>query len=214
MVSNEGATMSAGATSPSEHYSTKKPTSPFKTETIDVEISNKTFTFVTPSGVFSFGRVDPASLLLLTSAHIQKSANILDLGCGWGFIGIAIKKLFPNSDVTMVDINERAVQLAKKNAKLNSTRVTILQSNLYEAIPSQFDAILTNPPMKAGRELCYQIIEQSKSHLKTDGSLSLVALHNRGGAMLEKKMKEVFGNVETVAKKSGFRVYQSSNQIS
>lgn len=192
-----------------EHYYTKKPTSEFKTKTISFEISGHQFKFITPSGVFSYGRVDPASLLLLTSAHIPQKANILDLGCGWGFIGIAIKKLFPNTDVTMIDINERALQLAKKNAKLNKTKVTVLQSDLFNAIPPQFDTILTNPPMKAGRALCYQIIEHSKSHLKLGGSLNLVALHNRGGSMLEKKMKEVFGNVETVAKKSGFRVYQS-----
>ena len=198
----------------SEHYYTKNPTSQFKTETITFETSGHKLKFITPSGVFSYGRVDPASLLLLTSSHISKEAHILDFGCGWGFIGITIKKLFKNSDVTMVDINERALQLAKKNAKLNRTKVAILQSNLYEAIPQQFGTILTNPPMKAGRELCYQIIEQSKSHLKKEGTLHLVALHNRGGSMLEKKMKEVFGNVQAIARKSGFRVYQSQNQSS
>lgn len=85
-----------------------------------------------------------------------------------------------------------------------------MKSNLYNAIREQsFDTIITNPPMKAGREICYQIIEQAKHHLNPNGTLQLVAFHKRGGAMLEKKMQEVFGNVETVAKKSGFRVYVS-----
>ncbi|MBI4153226.1 class I SAM-dependent methyltransferase [Candidatus Woesearchaeota archaeon] len=192
-----------------EHYFTEKPTSSYALKTVKARILNHDFMFSTVSGVFSFGRIDAGSLLLVENAIMKESWDVLDIGCGWGFVGIAIKRRFPNSNITMVDINERAVKIAKQNAKLNKIEATILQSDLFSAIPQQFDTILVNPPMKAGRELCYQIIEQSKSHLNNDGLLQLVALHNRGGSMLEKKMEEVFGNVKTSAKKGGFRVYVS-----
>lgn len=195
-----------------EHYFTEKPTSPHTIKKVKSRILSHDFIFNTVSGVFSFGRTDIGSLLLVENAIIKDCWDVLDLGCGWGFVGIVIKKQFPNSNVTMTEINERATQCAKTNAKLNKTDVTIIQGNLFESM-GQFDTILVNPPMKAGRKLCYQIIEQSKSHLKKDGLLQLVALRNRGGSMLEKKMKEVFGNVKTIAKKSGFRVYVSATVL-
>ncbi len=192
-----------------EHYFTEKPTSAYEVKIIKATIRAYHFSFDTVSGVFSFGRVDPGSLLLVENAIIKEGWEVLDLGCGWGLVGIVIKKVF-QAHVTMTEINERAVKLAKQNAKLNKVDVTILHTSLFESL-NQFNTILINPPMKAGRELCYQMIEQSKSHLKKDGLLQLVAVHNRGGSMLEKKMKEVFGNVKTIAKKGGFRVYSSSN---
>ena len=196
-----------------EHYFTQKPTSQYALKKVKARVLGNGFIFNTVSGVFSFGRIDAGSLLLVENAIIKEGWDILDVGCGWGFVGIVIKKQFPHSNVMMTEINERAIQIAKKNAKLNKTDVTVLQSNLFESIQGQFDSILVNPPMKAGRELCYQIIEQSKSHLKKDGLLQLVALHNRGGSMLEKKMKEVFRNVETITKKGGFRVYVSAKAL-
>ena len=195
---------------PTEHYFTEKPTSELKTKTISSTVRSHNFTFITPSGVFSFGTIDRASLLLAEHAVIKENTTILDLGCGWGFLGIMIKKVFPATNVWMTDTNERALDFAQQNAKRNNIKLTIMKSNLYNTIREQsFDIIITNPPMKAGREICYQIIEQAKHHLNTNGTLQLVAFHKRGGAMLEKKMQEVFGNVETIAKKSGFRVHVS-----
>lgn len=195
-----------------EHYFTEKPTSALEIKKVYVQVHHHSFEFMTASGVFSFGRVDTGSILLAENALIKPQWKVLDVGCGWGFVGIVIKKIFPSTDVTLTDINERALKMAKQNAKLNNVKVTLLQGNLYEPVKGmKFDAILTNPPMKAGRELCYQIIEQARGHLEKGGLLQLVALHNRGGAMLEKKMKDIFGNVETIARKSGFRVYMSKN---
>ena len=112
----------------------------------------------------------------------------------------------------MTDINKRAIALAKKNIKLNKVKAIIKSGDLYEPYKEEkFDAILVNPPMAAGRKICYQIIEEAKEHLNKDGTLQLVARHQKGGRQLEKKMQEVFGTVETVSKKSGFRVYLSTN---
>jgi len=194
----------------SEHYFTEKPTSELTTKKVHAFVRGKESTFMTPSGVFSYGRIDRASLLLCESATIKSDWDILDLGCGWGFVGITLKKVFPDTNITMTDVNQRATKLAKENAKHNNTKVIIKYGNLYEPIKNKkFDTILTNPPMKAGRKLCYDIIEQAPKHLKSNGLLQLVANNNKGGKMLKKKMEEVFGNAETIAKKSGFHVYIS-----
>ena len=146
-------------------------------------------------------------MILAENIVIDKNAKILDIGCGIGILGIAAAKLF-DADVTMSDINKRAVMLAKKNIKLNNVNADIYQGSLYEKIKdNDFDAILSNPPQTAGKELCFRLIEDSKIHLKKGGSLQLVARHNKGGASLGEKMEQVFGNVKVIVKKSGYWVY-------
>ncbi|HLD18841.1 MAG TPA: methyltransferase, partial [Candidatus Nanoarchaeia archaeon] len=138
--------------------------------------------------------------------------DVLDIGCGIGILGIAAAKLF-DANIVMSDINERAVMLAKKNIKLNNIEADIFQGNLYEKInKNDFDVVLTNPPQTAGKEICFQLIDQSKNHLKSNGTLQLVARHNKGGKTLSKKMQEVFGNVKVIAKKAGYWVYFSKKQ--
>ena len=96
------------------------------------------------------------------------------------------------------------------NIKLNNVKAEICQGNLYETIKqNDFDVILSNPPQTAGKEICFQLIEQSKNHLKNNGNLQLVARHNKGGKVLSSKMKEVFGNMKVIAKESGYWVYES-----
>ena len=196
-----------------DHYFTEKPTSDITTEEFEISVRGTRLFFTTPSGVFSYGRADKASSLLVECAEVPEKAKVLDFGCAWGFIGIAIKKSIPSVDMTMIDVNERALKFAERNARRNRVDVKIIKSDLFQSVKGKFDEIIVNPPMKAGREICYKIIEDSVKYLEKNGTLQLVALHNRGGAMLEKKMNDVFGNVETIAKKSGFRVYLSRLQI-
>ena len=140
---------------------------------------------------------------------IDKNFKVLDIGCGTGVLGIGAAKLF-NADVAMSDINKRAVMLAKMNCKLNNVKCEVFQGNLYEKIKqNDFDVVLSNPPQTAGKEICFQLIEQSKKYLKNKGSLQLVARHNKGGKTLSKKMEEVYGNVKIAAKKAGYWVYVS-----
>jgi len=194
------------------HYFEAKQKSKFVPKEIKAILRGREFTFTTASGVFSIEHVDKGTKILVDYCEVPAEVKVLDLGCGYGVVGIAIKKCLPKTDVTMVDVNERAISLAKKNAEKNNVDVKILQGDLYEPIKDEkFDVILVNPPYVAGREVCYKIIEESIKHLNKKGTLQLVARHNKGGAMLEKKMKEVFGNVNTLAKKAGYRVYESKN---
>lgn len=190
-----------------KHYFSEKQESRLRLRKIEDNLRGNYLDFYTGSGVFSPKRIDPGSRLLIESSIIKDT--VLDLGCGYGAVGIAIKKKNPSVKVVMTDVNKRAVKLCMKNIKLNNVDADVLRGNLFEKIDRKFDTILVNPPQKAGKEICFKIIEDSINYLNKGGSLQLVARHNKGGKSLEKKMKNVFGNVKAIAKKSGYRVYVS-----
>ena len=195
-----------------QHYYSEKPTSELKLKKIKAILREKEFEFYTGSGVFSPKRVDPATILLINKSVVKEEDKVLDLCAGYGPVGIAIKKIFPKADVYLTDVNKRAIHLAKKNARLNKVKVTVKSGDLYVPYKDEkFDVILVNPPMAAGRKICFKIREDAKQYLKNGGTLQLVARHQKGGKQLEKKMQEVFGDTEVLSKKSGFRVYLSKN---
>jgi len=191
------------------HYFSEKQESELKLKKIRTILRNREFEFYSGSGVFSKNKIDNGTALLINKCIIKPKWHILDLGCGYGAVGIILKKLF-DIKVDMIDINQRALQLTKKNAKLHNVEVNVFQSDLYSKIKEKYDSIIVNPPYVAGRKICFQIIEEAPEHLKKNGLFQLVARHNKGGKRLSEKMKEVFGNVETIAKKGGFRVYVST----
>ena len=195
-----------------EHYYSRNQKSLLNIKKINQKIRGLNFEFYTSSGVFSKERIDKGTSILAENMLIDKNSEILDIGCGIGVLGIAAAKLF-KANVMMTDINERAVMLARKNAELNNVKAEVFQGNLYEKIKDRdFDAVISNPPQTAGKEICFQLIEQAKNHIKKDGSLQIVARHNKGGKTLSKKMEEVFGNLKVAAKKAGYWVYVSAKE--
>jgi len=196
------------------HYFSEEQTSPFKINKIAARLRGELFEFYTSSGVFSPNNIDRGTEILINYLIIKEKWDILDLGCGYGAVGIVIAKHFPKNRVIMADINKRAVKLSKMNLRLNNLiNAEVRQGNLFETVKEneKFDSILVNPPQTAGKKVCFEIIEKSKNYIKEKGLLQLVARHNIGGKELSKKMKEVFGNVKDIAKKSGYRVYISEN---
>lgn len=192
-----------------EHYYSEQQKSLMNIKKINQKIRNVDFEFYTSSGVFSKDKIDKGTLVLAENMVIKNNSKVLDIGCGIGVLGIAAAKLF-NSEVVMTDINKRAVMLAVKNLKSNNVEAEVYQGNLYgEVKDNDFDVILSNPPQTAGKEVCFRLIEEAKNHLKNGGNLQIVARHNKGGKTLSKKIKEFFGNVRVVAKKSGYWVYLS-----
>jgi len=177
-----------------------------KEKTIGFNLNNIYLKFITSSSVFSKDKVDKGSELLIKES--KSRGKILDLGCGYGAVGICLTKV-GDKDVTMSDINERAISLARKNLKLNNAKAKIIKSDLFENIKDKFDTILSNPPQSAGKKICFQLIQDSFVHLNANGSLQLVARHNKGGKDLAKKMQEVFGNIKSIARKSGYHIYCS-----
>ena len=196
-----------------EHYFTEEPTSTIREMAFEAAVHGHKLQFVSVSGVFSFEpRIDKASLLLIgTFAPGRPDGSLLDVGCGFGPIGLCIKSAFPGLSVTMADINRRAVAYAMNNAERNHLRAETLQSDLYAGLARRmFTDIVSNPPIAAGKAVNQRLIREAADHLEPDGSLWLAAFHNKGGETLKKAMAEVFGNVTDVVKSGGIRVYRST----
>ena len=171
---------------------------------------NKKLTFTSVSGVFSYGtQLDKASRLLIEN-YTPSGYSVLDMGCGYGAIGLFLKALYPQLSLTLVDINERAVAYASINAERNNLWVKVIQSDLYKALNGTlYHDIVTNPPVAAGKKVVTQLIKQAREHLQPSGALWLVAYHNKGGSTFKGIMEETFGNAEDIEKQGGIRVYRS-----
>lgn len=193
-----------------EHYYTENPGSEIKEKHFSESIRGVPLSFSAVSGVFAFGdRVDKASRLLIEN-FTPTGRSILDLGCGYGAIGLFLKALHPSQAVHMADINNRAVVYTRRNAAANNLDVTALQSDLYSQLENAvFDDIVSNPPIAAGKQVNTQLIHQGWDHLNPGGALWLVAFHNKGGSTLKDIMRARFGNVEDMEKSGGIRVYRA-----
>jgi 16S rRNA (guanine1207-N2)-methyltransferase len=196
----------------SEHYYSKKPSSSSNPQTWTFQLRGRLFTFTTDSGVFSKKEVDFGSRLLIESfKQPEIEGDFLDVGCGYGPIGLSIAKDFPERKVEMIDINERAVELANKNKVINQVNnVIIYQSDLFERVSDKmFAAILTNPPIRAGKSVVYSIFEQSFSHLLPSGELWVVIQKKQGAPSAMEKLKSLFPEVEVIEKKKGYYIIKA-----
>jgi 16S rRNA (guanine1207-N2)-methyltransferase len=196
-----------------EHYLTKSPKSELIITKTSATLRGKKTEFYTASGLFSKAGVDKGSAILINNCLIKNNWKVLDLGCGYGVVGLALLNANKTLQLTFSDINERAVQITKMNLKLNNLKGEVIQSDGFENIKNKFDTILLNPPQTAGKELCFKLIIDSKKYLEENGTLQIVARHNKGGKSLSEKMNETFGNVKTIAKISGFHIYVSENKL-
>jgi 16S rRNA G1207 methylase RsmC len=194
-----------------DHYFSKKPTVKPHYGLVQVHLRGRFFQFLTASGVFSRKRVDLGTRLLIDSMVLPENGNVLDLGCGYGAVGIVAAALNPLVHVYMVDVNERAVQLAEENAKRNRVDNGIFRNGfLYKPVTDvQFETILSNPPMSAGLKIVLPIIRQAPAHLASKGSLQMVVRSKIGGKRFAEVMETIFGRVEVLARKSGYRVLMS-----
>lgn len=196
----------------SNHYYTEEPTLAHQLERWSFELRDKNFSFLTDSGVFSKKTVDYGSRVLIDTFDWQKlpEGKILDVGCGYGPIGLSLAHASKRS-VEMVDINQRAVYLAQENAKINQIEnVDIHASNIYETLnEKEYAAIVSNPPIRAGKKVVHEILTGAEALLKTGGTLTVVIQKKQGAPSAEKKMNEVFGNVEILKKDKGYYILQS-----
>lgn len=195
------------------HYYSKKPIAESDPKYWEFSLRGKTFRFKTDNGVFSKKEVDFGSRLLIESFEYPESAegSILDVGCGYGPIGLSIAHTYTDKKVEMVDINERAIQLAKENAAVNYIEnVSIYESDIFSNVKNtSFAAVLTNPPIRAGKQVVHEIFEKSYEHLNSNGELWVVIQKKQGAPSAMEKMETLFGNVEVVAKKKGYFILVS-----
>ena len=197
------------------HYYDPAPSSASKERLISFEIAGTKISLYTDNGVFSKSRVDEGSLLLLqTIIPLHLSGRILDLGAGYGTLGLSIAVTSPEARVDLADVNTRALSLCEKNAKLLKVdqRVTCLQSDIYANIEGPYDSIVVNPPIRAGKKVTYQMYEGAKQHLSDGGSLYLVIRKAQGAESASKYIKELFGNIALLNRKKGYLIYQARKE--
>ena len=197
-----------------EHYFTERPKSEPRFGLIQAYLKGKPFKFVTASGVFSKDHIDLGTRLLIESMVLPDRGCLLDLGCGYGAVGVVAAVFRPDLHVAMVDLNIRAVRLARKNAELNHVwNVEVSHGRLYEPVKdTTFNCVVSNPPVSAGMKTVEAIIDQAPPHLADDGTLQMVVKSKIGGKRLRTVFEKSFGNVCILARGSGYRVLMSSKQ--
>lgn len=197
----------------SDHYYSHNPQVESNPQAWNFTLRQNVFHFKTDAGVFSKREVDFGSRLLIEAfeLNVEVKGPILDVGCGYGPMGLAIAKSYPERKVEMIDVNERAVFLAQENARVNQVDNTnIYISSLFDRVEEKlFAAILTNPPIRAGKIIVHEILEKSVDHLTKAGELWVVIQKKQGAPSAIEKMKQVYGNVEIIVKKKGYYVIKS-----
>ena len=193
----------------SEHYYTQNPTSEHHEREISARIFERDFVFTTDSGVFSRDGVDSGTRTLI-EALPELTGRVLDLGCGWGASGLPVAKKNPGCTVVMTDINERAAELARKNAARNRvTNVEITTGDALESVTGEFTAIFTNPPIRAGKQKIYQMFADCREHLVPGGCLYIVIRKQQGAPSALKYLNEIYEEAQVIDRSGGFWVIRA-----
>lgn len=195
-----------------EHYYTNNPNSKSNEQIIKGYIKNKEYNFITDNGVFSKDSVDFGTKTLLENFNSQKNkAKVCDLGCGYGVVSIFLADNYKNFSFTMIDINKRSLELSNKNIKLNKVLnpIKLIENNALDNIEERFDIILTNPPIRAGKEVVHKIMKQSFASLNSNGELWVVIQKKQGMASCKKLLENLFNDVKVVAKNKGYYIIKS-----
>ena len=173
---------------------------------IKFNFDNKVFSIYSDNGVFSKDRFDYGTRVLLNSVDVNKLfGNVLDLGCGLGVVGIILGTFNKGINIDMVDINERAIDLAKNNLVLNNVKANVFVSDIYSNIDNKYDFIITNPPIRAGKNVIRGFLLGSYDYLKDDGTLYFVMRKDHGVKSMIKELSVKF-NTSIVNKDKGFYV--------
>ena len=189
-------------------YFAENPDAKHDIHELNVELLGQRLTFLTDAGVFSKKMIDYGSRVLLSVLDFEAGERVLDVGCGYGPLGLTLAKA-QGVTATMVDINQRALDLAQKNAERNQISAEIFQSNVYEKVSGIFDHIISNPPIRAGKQVVHEVISGSYEHLTEGGDLTLVIQKKQGAPSAKLKMEAIFGNCEIVKKNKGYYILRS-----
>ena len=193
-------------------YFAENPDAEHDIHELNVQLLGQNMTFLTDAGVFSKKMIDYGSQTLLKCLDFHKQESVLDVGCGYGTLGLTLVKA-KEVEATLVDINQRALDLARQNAERNQVLATIFQSNLYQNVEGRFHHIISNPPIRAGKQVVHEVITGSYTHLLDGGDLTIVIQKKQGAPSAKAKMEEVFGNCEILKKDKGYYILRSRKEI-
>lgn len=192
-----------------EHYYTENPQSAHDEWQVEFTALGNSLRFTTDAGVFSRDGLDKGTALLL-NALPPLSGRVLDLGCGWGAVGVALGSKYPGLDIVMTDINARAVDLARRNLAVNGVRAEVVQGDGFAAVEGKFDAIVTNPPIRAGKAVIYGLFDTARDFLNPGGSLYIVIRKQQGAPSALRHLQEQYKTAEVVDRGGGFWVIRAS----
>lgn len=192
------------------HYYTNNKDLKSEIRIIQFDYQGKNLEFLSDIGVFSKNSIDYGSRVLLSTFDKLENVSLLDVGCGYGPLALSLASVGSNLACTLVDVNDRAIELATKNAKrLKLENVRVFNSSCYENVEGEFDVIISNPPIRAGKQIVHEILSGAYDHLKSNGYLKVVIQKKQGAPSAQKKMQEVFGNCEVIKKEKGYYILQS-----
>ena len=196
-----------------EHYYTNNPTTESREKIINSTIANENLEFYTDNGVFSKDKFDYGTRLLLDSIDISKlSGNVLDLGCGIGVVGIILGTINKNINIDMIDINERAISLVRDNLTLNKVKANVFSSDVYSNVNKKYDYIITNPPIRAGKEVVRKFLLGGYDYLNDNGILYFVMRKDHGVKSMIKELENKY-NVTIVNKDKGFYIVSLTKHL-
>lgn len=196
-----------------QQYFADQPKSTSDAKPFLLEWRGRSFKFYTDHGVFSKGELDRGTKVLLDALPKEFSGKFLDLGCGWGAVGLMIKAFNPDASITLCDVNQRAVSLARRNAKENRLSVDIFISDGMQNVTGSFDVIALNPPIRAGKETIYRLFKEAAEKLCEHGSLYIVIRKQQGADSAQKYLSTLFGSVCMVSREAGYHVFECKEYL-
>lgn len=191
-----------------DHYYSVNPTSEHDVRRITAQIYGRSLAFDTDAGVFSRDGLDVGTRVLL-EALPELSGRVLDLGCGWGPVGVALLARNPELQVQMTDVNSRAVALSRSNLDLNRVSASVVQGDAFENVTGKFSAVITNPPIRAGKTAIYQMFAAAREYLEPDGALFIVIRKQQGAPSALKYLREIYASAEVIEREAGFWVIRA-----
>lgn len=189
-----------------DYYFTARPESAHEERRFRAVFGGRTLAFETDAGVFSRQHIDPGSELLCKALPPELAGRVLDMGCGWGAMTVMTLAAHPDVQMTMADVNERALALAVRNVAANGMQAEALLSDGFERVEGTFDAVITNPPIRAGKAVIYKMFEDARAHLVPGGALYLVIRKQQGAPSALKFLRELYGSAEVIERDGGYWV--------
>ena len=193
----------------SDHYYTENPQSAHDEWQISVTALGQRLRFTTDAGVFSRDGLDRGTEALL-NALPPMSGRVLDMGCGWGAVGVALGAKYPGLDIVMTDINARATELARRNLEANGVRARVVQGDGFSGVDGTFDAIVTNPPIRAGKAVIYGLFDRAREFLNPGGSLYVVIRKQQGAPSALRHLEAQYKTAGVIDRSGGFWVIRAS----
>ena len=196
-----------------QHYYSENPNIAHDEKQVIYEVMGNEFRCVTDAGVFSRDGLDMGTRVML-EAMPEMHGRVLDLGCGWGPVGAAAGKKYPETDIVMTDINLRAVETAQKNLRANGVKnAKAIQGDGFENVEGKFDFILLNPPIRTGKSVIYAMFSDARAYLSESGALYIVIRKQQGAESAEKYLNTIYTDVERIAREKGYWVIRCAGPV-